>query len=55
LRYIPAISTFKRTVNNTFNLTIYMPNKQYFYLLLVTIFLTISLWAMVHLIGDAVK
>jgi hypothetical protein len=32
-----------------------MPNKQYFYLLLVTIFLTVSPWLMVHLTGDAVK
>ena len=52
---IPVISTLKSTVKNTFNLTIYMPNKQYFYLFLVTIFLTISQWLMVHLTGDAVK
>ena len=28
---------------------------QYFFLFLVTIFLTVSLWPMVHLTGDAVK
>lgn len=48
-------STLISTVKNTFNLTIYLLNKQYFCLFLVTIFLTVSLWLMVHLTGDAVK
>jgi hypothetical protein len=52
---ILTVSTLKSTVKNTFNLTIYLLNKRCFYLLLVTIFLTVSQWLMVHLTGDAVK
>jgi hypothetical protein len=50
-----VVSTLKIIVNSTFNLTIYLSNRQYFCLLLVTISLTVCLWYTVHLTGDAVK